>query len=94
MVPKLKLAYAEVRTRPGSAVFPPSQTARGHVFHFSEIVGEPGAELAYEVETYGGKMVPEGFQVGRTLASYVHLHFGSNPGFARHLVAGSRGRAS
>lgn len=94
MVPKLKLAYAEVRTRPGSAVFPPQETARGHVFHFSEIVGEPGADFAYEVETYDGKIVPEGFQVGRTLASYVHLHFGSNPGFARHLVAGSRGRAA
>ena len=32
----------------------------------------------------------EGYSEKNVLASYVHLHFGSNPEVARHLVASCR----
>ena len=32
----------------------------------------------------------EGYGANNVLASYVHLHFGSNPEVARHLVANCR----
>lgn len=86
MVPTLKLNYAEVRTLAASRLFPPQQIIRGHIFHFSEMIQEGSAERCYQVRTYGCSDLPEGFQIGNQLASYVHLHFGSNPEFARHFV--------
>ena len=35
----------------------------------------------------GGEPVAEGYSSHNVLASYVHLHFGSNPDVARNLVA-------
>jgi hypothetical protein len=34
----------------------------------------------------GGPPRAEGYLIGETLMSYVHLHFGSNPAIANHLV--------
>jgi len=38
----------------------------------------------------GGAGVSEGYSDRNVLASYVHLHFGSNPEVARHLVSSCR----
>ena len=67
-------------------------TARGHEFHYSEIVGEPdGVPRLYRLTPRrGGAAVSEGYSKKNVLASYVHLHFGSNPEVARHLVASCR----
>jgi cobyrinic acid a,c-diamide synthase len=35
----------------------------------------------------GVEKTEEGYCLGNVLASYVHLHFGSNPDAARHLVS-------
>lgn len=85
MVSQLKLAYAEIQTAPHSALFPPEQRIRGHLFHFSEIVDPPELDRSYQVATFSHNF-REGFQVGNTLASYIHVHFGSNPEFAKSLV--------
>ncbi|MDA2929946.1 cobyrinate a,c-diamide synthase [Acidobacteria bacterium AH-259-O06] len=86
MVSKLKLAYAEIQTTPGSVLFPPNQKVRGHLFHFSEMVQPPDLNCGYQVKTFSHQF-EEGFQVKKTLVSYIHLHFGSNPQFARTLLS-------
>jgi cobyrinic acid a,c-diamide synthase len=93
MLPRLKaLGYREV-TLTGAGLLGPSGTkARGHEFHYSEIVGQPdGVPRLYRLTPrQGGAAVNEGYCAHNVLASYVHLHFGSNPAVARHLVASCR----
>ena len=93
MLPRLKaLGYREVTLAAASLLGPAGTTARGHEFHYSEIVGEPvGVPRLYRLTPRrGGPAVHEGYSDHRVLASYVHLHFGSNPEVARHLVASCR----
>jgi cobyrinic acid a,c-diamide synthase len=82
------LAYVEVTTSGG--LFGPGRTARGHVFHCSEIRGESPTERCYRLETSRGERADEGYQVGGVLASYAHLHFASDPGLADALVGRCR----
>ncbi|HET6571540.1 MAG TPA: cobyrinate a,c-diamide synthase [Solirubrobacterales bacterium] len=76
----LKLAYVEVETTDG--LFGEGRTARGHLFHHSEIAGETAVERSYELRTTRGEKSQEGYCVGNVLASYVHLHFASAPHLA------------
>ena len=68
---------------------PAGTRARGHEFHYSEIISESEQlpRLYQLTARRGGEPVPEGYTVNQVLASYVHLHFGSNPEVARHFVA-------
>jgi cobyrinic acid a,c-diamide synthase len=93
MLPRLKaLGYREVTLTAPGLLGTAGTMARGHEFHYSEIVGEPdGVPRLYRLTPRrGGAAVSEGFSQNRVLASYVHLHFGSNPEVARHLVASCR----
>lgn len=76
----LKLAYVEINTTGG--LFGPGHTARGHLFHRSEISGEPAAARCYHLQTSRGDQTEEGYHLGNVLASYVHLHFASEPSLA------------
>src|SRR5438093_958424 len=68
--------------------------ARGHEFHYSALDPVPdGVERVYRIVQRGGPARAEGYRVGRTLMSYIHLHFASNPELPRAFVracAGSR----
>jgi len=69
---------------------------RGHEFHYSRLCGAPSrAEPAYLIRRdEADAPTPGGFVRARTLGSYVHLHFGSNPSAARGFLnrcAESRG---
>ncbi len=93
MLPRLKaLGYREVTLTAPGLLGPAGTTARGHEFHYSEIVEEPdGVRRIYHLTPRrGGAAVSEGYSANHVLASYVHLHFGSNPEVARHLVASCR----
>ena len=93
MLPRLKaLGYREVTLTAPGLLGPAGTTARGHEFHYSEIAGEPdGVPRLYRLTPRrGGAAVSEGYSQNHVLASYVHLHFGSNPEVARHLVANCR----
>lgn len=83
------LGYREVTVTAGDTIFPEGGKARGHEFHYSEI--EPmarGIRCAYSVNRAGDaeNNTKEGFMTANVLASYVHLHFLSNRGFARRFV--------
>ncbi len=90
MLPRLRsLGYREITLAAAGLLGPAGSRARGHEFHYSEIVNEAGAiQKLYRVTPrQGGEPTAEGFCYKNVLASYVHLHFGSNPEMARHLVA-------
>jgi cobyrinic acid a,c-diamide synthase len=80
----LKIAYVEVATSDG--LFGAGLTARGHLFHHSEIVGEPEAARCYTLQTTRGEQAEEGYHIGNVLASYTHLHFASEPALASAIV--------
>jgi len=93
MLPRLKaLGYREATLTAPGLLGPAGTRVRGHEFHYSEIVGRPdGVPCLYRLTPRpGGEAVPEGYCENRVLASYVHLHFGSNPEVARGLVASCR----
>jgi cobyrinic acid a,c-diamide synthase len=93
MLTRLKaLGYREVTLAATGLLGPAGTTFRGHEFHYSEMVGEPvNVSRIYRITPRkGGETVAEGYASQNVLASYVHLHFGSNPGAARNLVASCR----
>lgn len=58
---------------------------RGHEFHYSEMSAGAGEGTAYRVS--GGEGTgEEGFVYRNALASYIHLHFASNPAFAAGFI--------
>ena len=95
MAPKrLTLGYAEVEVTRETPLGPAGTTARGHEFHASRIDPVPEwVPRAYTVRAGGGAPArAEGYLIGETLMSYVHLHFGSNPALVGHLVRHARAR--
>ncbi len=89
MLPRLKaLGYREVTLTAPGLLGPAGTRARGHEFHYSEIMdGTGGLATQYHITArQGQKTEAEGYGFNHVLASYVHLHFLSNPEVARHLV--------
>ena len=85
--PRMALGYTEVAFAADTPVGPAGTVARGHEFHYSWLEPAPaGVACAYRVRQRGAGERAEGWLVGRTLMSYVHLHFASNPGLARAFV--------
>lgn len=83
------LGYAEVTIPPTNGLFP-ALRVRGHEFHYSELVPDlpvKQTRTLYQVRQRAAEATrPEGYVYKRCLASYIHLHFGSNPTFAHQLV--------
>jgi cobyrinic acid a,c-diamide synthase len=80
----LKIGYVEVETTGG--LFGTGHKAKGHLFHRSEIDGDPSGSRCYRVRNTRGELGEEGYERGNVLASYVHLHFASDPSLAIALV--------
>jgi cobyrinic acid a,c-diamide synthase len=85
------LGYRQVETRADSIIGPAGTVARGHEFHYSEIGTLPD-EIGrhYLVTRQGRVLAAEGFCCRNCLASYIHLHFGSNPVIAPAFVTACR----
>ncbi|BDV44408.1 cobyrinate a,c-diamide synthase [Geotalea uraniireducens] len=92
MLPRRKaLGYREVELLADTVIGPAGTVARGHEFHYSEMDELPSeVERAYRVSRGGTELGVEGVHYRNCLASYVHLHFGSNPGIAAAFVANCR----
>ncbi len=88
------LGYTEVLFRRPCLLGPEGTVMRGHEFHYSEIVEmaeDPDLILAYRIRKRKLEADRhEGYMKGSLLASYVHLHWGSNPPAAAMLVAQCR----
>jgi cobyrinic acid a,c-diamide synthase len=83
---RLTLGYRELRARRDTSLLREGQTARGHEFHWSVLETLlPVEAAAYNV--VGAPVPTEGYAQGNLLASYCHLHFGSNPDLAPTFVA-------
>jgi cobyrinic acid a,c-diamide synthase len=93
MTSKLQaLGYVDARCLGDCVLSPAGGSVRGHVFHYSKIVNHGEVQFAYQLSKDKGI---DGNLDGKThknaLASYLHLHFGSNlefaRGFARSCIA-------
>lgn len=81
------LGYRQVELLADSVIGTGGATCRGHEFHYSEISQMPDEiKRCYRVTKQGAELGLEGYQIKNCLASYIHLHFGSNPGIAPAFV--------
>jgi cobyrinic acid a,c-diamide synthase len=81
------LGYVEVETQRETLLGPAGLRFRGHQFRYSELRLSGDVDCAYNVRRRrNGDALREGYQVGRTLASYVHAHWASNALPARNFV--------
>jgi cobyrinic acid a,c-diamide synthase len=89
MLPKRKaLGYRQVELTADGVTGAVGAVARGHEFHYSEISEMPiQIERSYRVSRQGKDLAPEGYGFRNCLATYIHLHFGSNPAIAPAFVA-------
>ena len=77
--PRMTLGYVEITLAADTPLGAAGSVARGHRFHVSTLTPVP-----HTVErVYRGA---DGYLIGRTLASYAHIHFASNPALARGFV--------
>jgi cobyrinic acid a,c-diamide synthase len=64
---------------------------RGHSFHHSRIESQGEVRTSYHVQySMSGTEELEGFGQGNVLASYIHVHFRTNPALAENFVAAIR----
>lgn len=83
-----RFGYVEVTLTRDCMLGAPGTTARGHSFHCSR-VEKAATDIpnAYHLRyTLAGVDDAEGFSAGSVLASYIHLHFLSNPTLATEFV--------
>ncbi len=84
-----RLGYRKVTLIAATILGQAGMQIKGHEFHYSQVM-ESNEKLlkAYLVEDKLGRNCPaEGYLTGRTLGSYVHLHWGSCPQAASGFVA-------
>ena len=83
--------YREILLNEDCIIGARGERYRGHEFHYSEILEDlPG--MIYSLRDSRGKDLPaEGFRYKNTLASYVHVHFGSNRRIAEHIAGFIKG---
>lgn len=86
------LGYREVKTKDACPFLKKGQKIRGHEYHYSEITRPyEKIKMIYQIAhdppyKKGGQEISEGYLYKNTLASYIHLHFMSNPKFAEGFV--------
>lgn len=87
-----RLGYSEITLEADSLWGNAGDVLRGHEFHYSELLSDPagsgGWSAVYRRNGRSGSTgCPEGFQRGRVLASYVHMHLAGNPRAIDRFIA-------
>ena len=88
-VKRLHLGYVEVRFQQDTPLGGAGTVTRGHEFHWSLWDGLDPDRAAHQLLNREGQ--PEGYARGNVAASFVHLHFGSNPSLAPAFVRAAAG---
>lgn len=89
---RMTLGYAEVTLTAATPLGPAGVSARGQAFHFSVLDPVPdGVARVYRRKATHGAVAAEGYLVGQTLMSYLHLHWGASPAMAEAFVAACAG---
>jgi cobyrinic acid a,c-diamide synthase len=88
MSPTLTLGYRELEVLADSPLAVKGQRLRGHEFHYSTITSRQPLPPAYRLPD--GRT--EGVLTENVLASYVHVHLGSDPQLAERLVNAATAR--
>lgn len=88
MLDRLQIGYRLITACQDSILLQQGQRTRGHEFHYSDWLDYPAnVDHAYDISPrIGHDTRPEGFVKNNLLASYTHLHFGSQPVMARNFV--------
>lgn len=85
------LGYREIVLMDDSILGKKGTVARGHEFHYSQIDDMPEEVCRFYRVSKGEKSLGlEGYGYKNCVASYIHLHFGSNPGVAESFVESCR----
>jgi cobyrinic acid a,c-diamide synthase len=83
----VNFGYTEVSFTSDCLIGPAGEKARGHSFHCSQLAEVGLVEYAYQARNaMTGREEPDGLRMKNVLASYIHLHFLSNPGMADAFV--------
>jgi cobyrinic acid a,c-diamide synthase len=83
----LHFGYADVEFAHNCLLGEKGAHIRGHSFHCSRIVTDDSLQRVYEVHySLSNRREREGFVSGSVLASYIHLHFRSNPSLVASLL--------
>lgn len=83
----LAIKYVTVETNADTPLGPSGTRMRGHEFHQSRLTISGQTTNAYRVESSRREVFAEGFTRSNLLASYIHIHFKSNPTIPTHLVS-------
>ncbi len=88
MTPRRKaLGYREVVAVKGWGTLKGGLSIRVHEFHYSEMMKRPPSSIKRAFSfTTGPNGTGDGFLYKNTMASYTHLHFGSNIEFAKGFI--------
>jgi cobyrinic acid a,c-diamide synthase len=89
------IGYRDLRIAADSILGDAGQVVRGHEFHFGRLLsGDRALTPAYSMHDAEGEPLGcEGWSTNNLLASFIHLHFGQDPGLADHLVEAARAGA-
>ncbi len=80
------LGYREITLNRDAILGEKGIVARGHEFHYSSLDDHDCDSVYDACDRAGGARAVPGFEKNRTLGSYLHLHFKSNPDVPQNLV--------
>lgn len=82
------LGYYTVEAIKDTILSKKGEVIKGHQFRYSNLERIPSSlNRVYQIKKgSSGELREEGFTFKNVLASYLHLHFGSNINFARHFI--------